>query len=185
MRRWFVLSIRLGCLVCLGCLAVTTPAEAQEFTEGRHSVRAGLGLLSYFAGGAAGTSGAWDFRYTYTPWSHFGVEAGYTGAVGDAIRGTMVATILTGNARVNILPRRITPFVTAGLGYGAFSNTGIGRSDNSTLVIPLSGGADFRLTRHISANARFTYNLTLRDAVGPTGTDADNWALIGGVGSSF
>jgi hypothetical protein len=153
----------------------------------RLTLDAGVGVLGYWSGGAPGTSGAWDVRAGYMIVPVFTVEAGYTGAAGDAVGpGGVVATIVEGDARLNPLgASRFSPYLFAGAGWGAFSGFGGFKGDNSTVTVPLGLGADYLISPRFTTGARFTYRFVAADNVGPTGASVDNWQLIGRVGTRF
>ena len=160
-------------------------AGAEEEPWGRHQLTVGAGVLNYVDGGAPGSSASWDLRYAYTPIWFFSVEGGYEGAAGAApVRGAATATIIEGDVRFNpIVGYRITGYVLAGAGYGSFNMPD--RPDNATVVLPVGAGADYHISDRITAGGRFTYRFVTNDKVGMMDANADHWALIGRVGTTF
>lgn len=163
------------------------PRNTGELRFHRSEISAGLGVMAYFSGNAPGTSAAWDVRYGFNASRLLTIEAAYTGAAGDnAIRGASVATLLTGDLVVKPLRgERFNPFVLAGAGWGGYSSTENGPSDHGTVAVPLGAGAEYRITDRLTADARWTYNLTLADSYGVTRANLDNWTFIARAGAQF
>jgi hypothetical protein len=185
MKRFWTVLFVVG--AALPAQAKLLPDEYKDPVElRRFTLDIGAGSLAYRSGNIGGGSGAWNVAFGYTPFRFTTIEAGYTGAVGNASgAGNLVATMVEGALRVNPIPGyRFAPYALAGVGWGGFHET-VFASDNATVTVPLGAGFDVHVTDRIDLGARFTYRIVAADSVGERGASADNWSTITRIGARF
>jgi hypothetical protein len=165
-----------------------------------YRIDGGAGILGYVSG-AGGIGPAWNVRAAANITPRFAAEAEYDGAVNKrpTVDSSIFATLVSGSVRYNLLladQAPLQPYVTAGLGYGAFVGSG---GDGGTLIVPLSLGVERALTRNINVGARFTFRPAFFDDLSiPVATGlpfippqeaghpgADTYELVANVGGAF
>lgn len=162
----------------------------QEIPQPTYSVEGGAGVLGYISGtGRVGP--AWNLRVTGAFSPRWAAEANYVGAANGRTdnAGTLTYTSLDARARFNVLladQAAVQPYVTAGLGYGAFIGPG---GAPAALVLPVAIGVERLLTPNVKIGARldvrpsFFEDLTYGDEKNAPG--GSTWAILAGAGGAF
>jgi len=114
-------------------------------------------------------------RLGITPWPALGFEIGYLGSqsnVRDVINNSNTTRLITngayGDARVNVLPGSVMPYIFGGFGVTNFKvdneivNSDGGLHGRTVATIPFGGGVDFNIG-NFKVGGRFQYNYLLTD----------------------
>lgn len=159
------------------------PAEYQnEFTIGAGA----LGVVSDGLDPGTPSSIGWNLRYGWHPINLLTWELAYTGAtdemtVEDEADGT-VATFLETTGKMDLIPMSpVSPFIAAGVGYGAFTAA---QQDLGTLTVPVAAGLEGRADNLMLAT-RLTWRPTFFDAVGLSDIGGDSWMWTADIGTRF
>jgi len=145
-------------------------------------------------------------RLGILPTPVLGVEIGYLGSqsnVRDVVNNTNTTRFISngayGDARVNVLPGNVMPYVFGGFGVTNFKvdkevvNSDSGLHGRTVATIPFGGGVDFNLGA-FKVGGRFQYNYLLTDqlfrsapnsAGVTTGNNANFYGLNVDLGVSF
>ena len=169
------------------------PADQPLITripEPTFSVEGGAGILGYLSGtGRLGP--AWNLRVTAAFSPRLAGEANYVGASNRRSddTGRLTYTTLDAGVRYNVLradEAPVQPFLTAGLGYAAWTGPG---GAPAGLVIPVSVGVERMLTPHVKIGARLNVRPAFFEDLGYTHErnppGGSTWALIAGAGGAF
>jgi len=145
-------------------------------------------------------------RLGILPTPVLGVEVGYLGSqsnVRDVVNNTnstrFISNAAYADARVNVLPGNVMPYVFGGFGVTNFkvdnevvSSDG-GLHGKTVATIPFGGGVDFNLGA-FKVGGRFQYNYLITDQLvrsspngsgGTTGNNTNMWGLNVDLGVSF
>jgi len=158
-------------LATLGLLGAM-PTLAQNLDYGRPGMFAQLGGVASFESFDGAPAGLFDtgigasghIGFRLSP--EFAIEGmvEYSGDFVDASGIDLSATLLAANARYYMLPGRVQPYVTTGIGW-AFASTNL-ISDESGFVSRFGGGLDFYIAESWGLTGEFAYNLATGDLDG-------------------
>jgi hypothetical protein len=162
----------------------------REIPRPTYSIEGGAGVLGYISGtGRLGP--AWNVRVTGEFSPRLAAEANYLGAANHRADDTGTLTYATLDARIryNVLladETPVQPYLTAGLGYGAWIGPG---GAPAGLVLPVSVGVERLLTPNVKIGARLDVRPSFFEDLGhgyernPPG--GSTWALLAGAGGAF
>jgi hypothetical protein len=183
-------------------LGAATVARAAGFAPHQLSLEAGLGVSDFTRASVRDVStgaGTWNVRLVVGPRWPVAFEAAYLGSFGGEhdpfASAQFVTSQVTGSARLNILRRRVQPFLVAGTGWVNFHSLRQGdanvaaanfAANTNAAIFPMGGGLAGYLGRHGVLEARATYDLVVggRD-FSATGVRPDRWTATFGGGYAF
>ena len=162
----------------------------REIPQPTYSIEGSAGILGYI-GGTGQLGPAWNLRVTgaFTP--RLAGEANYVGAANHRAddTGTLTYTSLDARVRYNVLladQAPVQPYLTAGLGYGAWIGPG---GAPAGLVIPVSVGVERLLTPNVKIGARLDVRPSFFENLGygyeTNAPGGSTWALLAGAGGAF
>lgn len=189
MERWIALGIAV--------FAASPPARAapiRDYTVPKyaHSLTLGAGALGFVPREGAWTSTravVWTMTYAYSPATTVAWELAFSGATAPS-QGNRQLLLGTaeGGLRINVVPLKgVYPFVSGGIGYGAYQRSRVGNNglDLSTLTVPLGAGIEV-LADSVTLQGRFVYRpIWFDDEVRFTDLGADSWQVTGAIGTRF
>lgn len=176
-------------LFCLLGLA-WSPAAAAEETGPEASVTVGIGALWFLYEDMTVSNDptpTWAIRYAWDGGGMIGIDFAWTGNTGverSVEQEIRFANFLESDLKLVVAPKaRFTPFVAAGVGWGAF----VGAEENTDYAVfslPLSAGAEIRGDLFVIA-ARATWRRIFGDETSFTATGADHLTTLVEVGQRF
>lgn len=181
-------SPRVRPAVAFACLSLSSSAVAQE-VEPEHVMSMGAGAMWFVEGElqpASTASPAWSVRYGWEPTPMIGVGLSWFGhtSLDRQREGLRFANLLEYDVKLALAPELpLVPFLSAGLGYGAWYG-GPGQTDLVTLTVPMAAGLEVRGDRFV-VGARGTYRQVFFDQTTFSTSGADHLALTLEVGNRF
>lgn len=181
--------MRLIPLLCLIALA-TSPDAAAEETGPQAAVTVGVGALWFLYEDMTASNDptpAWALRYAWDGGGMIGIDFAWTGNTGverTPDQEIRVANFLESDLKLVLAPKaRFTPFLAAGVGWGAF----IGAEENTdyaVFTLPVTAGAEIRGDRFV-IGGRATWRRIFGDETSFTTTGADHLTTLVEVGQRF
>jgi outer membrane protein OmpA-like peptidoglycan-associated protein len=164
-----------------------------------------IGFIDQGARDATQTGASWDARLMFGSRLPIAVEGAYVGSVqniealGLSTNSLLVGNGVEGTLRVNLLRKRVQPYLFGGMGWTHYqvtntaTNTSSVRGSDDIGTVPLGAGLSARLGTAFILDIRGTYRATFADELlhvqAANGTSSSNsmqsWNAAGRVGFEF